>query len=416
MTIDHLMKLKAEPAIPDQMRVFFDEYLLGRKTGAEVREVADFFLHVLVEALPYTFSPHECLLSHLQQHPNKTEHDEVWAIDFVSFMIACSCSMPTESTSIIIACYCEFIILGYTNHIKHHVRKLSDLGLFDLQALIKHLNASQIKQGLEIADITAHHAIKEAVAFDDLPMFQKILDHFRDSTDWLQLQRCMSHFPLDPNSDIQRKFAATTKDMRVISLNKITHMREQLTDGIPLGSYYIRNTEGQAPTMFPRNKNRWMKACQAMTEPFYICEQFFDLLGHDALSAVYTFFDIYPKTQTLGEESLRWVDIITLKFIEAGVSPHFIISHAVCGVGEDEPLATLKICLMHLAIMNRNHQRFYRTAYQAYFMDFDIKTLVDNCGTDLECQAVYEVTQDRAVLRLVGDSVRDAVLGSDLGL
>lgn len=416
MTIDDLMKLKAEPVIPELIRTFFDEYLISRKTGPEVREVADLFEQVLVDALPFTFSPHECLLSHLKHHSSNPDHDEAWAVDFVSFMIGCSCAMPTENTSRIIACYCEFIVLGYTNDIKNHVRRLSNLGVFDLQSLIKHLNASQIKGGLEMVDVTAHNAIREAIAFDDLAMLEKILDHFKDSTDWLQIQRCMSHFPLDHTSEIQRKFGVTNEEIRVISLNKIAHMREQLTSGIPLGSEYIRNTQGHAPTMLPRNKNRWMKACQATTKPFYTSEAFFDLLGHDPFGAVDTFFTIYPKTQTLGEESLRWVDVITCLFIEAGVSPHFIISHAVCGVGQDEPLATLKNCLIHLGIMNHNNQRFYRTAYQAYFIDFEIKTLVDNCGTDLECQAVYEVTQDRAVLRFAGDRVKDAVLGSDLGL
>jgi len=331
------------------------------------------------------------------------------------FMLATAMSAPTQNLTRIFDAYMLFIN-DHTFQMKDTFQVYADNQLGDIRSLIRLAEPSKIKHMLRLTDVSAITALVDAVANDDLKAYNRLWNVVDHADDWHNKFGTLALFPIDSDSKIHKALIHSDQDRKDLFLAKVFALRKEVENDFTNACCYLRNKDASAPTLFPNHRNCWTAISPTHEPLFYTQKAFAEGIAQDMHRCVRGFFTPKKKLEIRAHEGWDHIDAITQAYLDAGVSAQYLLTHGLCGESEGAPLVSMQQAMGRLGMLDKESLRFYGTTFKALFKDFDTKTLLGYCATDESRQALYAVTQDKDILNLVGDRVRDAMFGSDLGL
>lgn len=333
----------------------------------------------------------------------------------MTFAMAMSLCTPSEHTVTLIDRYQRHIKAnGYD--IGHNVTALAmvihEHSPLDLMKVFRDLPPSLYDVAVPAYRITLNELATNAVACDDLVIFEKCFDRHYSQT-WADRFIPLAKFPVDPGSKIHQSQMQDPDAEQDFLHARLYTLRGELTDEHAQGPLYKRRTDNEKITLMPGgfvglNHTRPETAVhkeagfaeQLMSDPARHAQVFFAPLGQ-------------WSTDNVNQEA---ADQITQAFLDAGVSPLTILTVGAREMSVETESSSLVELLRVLKSLSEPDRKFFRKAYLTYLQDFSPKEILENCERPDIAQIVYRMTGDKALLQSGNDKVRTAIIGADLGL
>lgn len=395
-------------------RKFFADFQTGSWTADGFRAVAHHFEAALIQAVDQSIAADD-ILEALMPEYGKTEEGQIWAQKLLKFMLATACAAPTPNHARIFEAF-DLYVESSLWEIRDYVGYLGDRGVTNIRSLIKHSRQGRIMQTLELSQSYCNTVMIEAIAWDDLDLFNRVSGHpgFEDAKT-AGLTNLVT-FPLDPSSVIHQSLLTDNSDLDKLIELHCTQLFNQVQNGFTHGVVWHRNSPDAGITLFPNGRAEWGEAKPDDRKTCSFPQEWKSRLKSNPFLAVEAFFQPISDFEVKISDGWEWVDRVTQAFLDAGVSASQIISYGACKAKSKQAPVSLGRALDELGVMTPAQIRFHTHAYRAYFRDFKLDRLVGHCVTDASLVALYKVTQNRDVLKYANDRVRDLALGSDLGL
>lgn len=333
----------------------------------------------------------------------------------LTFMLATTFANPTDNARILIEGYRGFMLTHRWN-ILDCLKGFAEHGIGSKLGLIKKLKGDDLRFVLSLFSYPITGTIHECIAHDDLKAFQSVITIAPSSSEWMQKYGYLSEFPLAPESRVHKHLIETDQDLKNLFLSRITHLRQDVGQDAEsrLAHERFESTLGES---IPPVWDAYHSPVRAdLGARLYLSDGFAESLRRDAFRCAKGFFGPTLGLRVAGADGLNHISSITHAFIDAGLSPRFILTYGMGGALEGKPLFSLEQVLGKLGELKDANLEFYAPVCQAYFKDFEKKTLSEHCKTDDACLALYRMTRDKAFLSKAGSRVRDEALASDLGL
>ena len=333
----------------------------------------------------------------------------------MTFAMAMSLCTPSQYTAELIDRYHKHINAnGYD--IGHNVAALAmvihEQSPLDLMKIFRDLPRRLYDVATQAYRITLNELATNAVAFDDLVIFENCFDR-RCSQTWADRFIPLAKFPVDSGSKLHQSLMQDPDAEQDFLHARLFTLRGELTDEHAQGPLYKRRTDNEKITLMPggfvdldhtRPKAAVHKepgfAKQLMSDPARHTQVFFTPLGQ-------------WSNDNVNQEA---ADQITQAFLDAGVSPLMILTVGAREMSVETESSSLVELLGLLKSLSEPDLKFFRKAYLAYLKDFSAKEILENCERPDIAQIVYRMTGDKALLQSGDDKVRTAIIGADLGL
>lgn len=351
-------------------------------------------------------------LSGMHKSPGQTEQ---YFNKLLTFMVATTFAKPTEYTSTIIETYRGFM-LAHRWEILDCLKGFAEYGIGSKLDLISNLEADDIRFVLSLFSYSINNTIQDCIARDDLRAFMAIIPIAPNAGEWMHKYGYLSEFPLAPESAIHQHLIETDQDLKNLFLNRITHLRQDVGRDAESRYTHDRFETAHGKPSPPVWDAYHPTVNSDLGANLYLTDGFAESLSKDSYRCAKEFFGPLLENKVAGVEGLNHIAAITQVFIDAGLSPTFLLTRGVGGRNESSPLFSLDQVLDMLGVLKDKNLDFLAPVCQAYFRDFDTKTLAAHCKTDEAYLALYRLTRDKTFLSKGGSRVRDVALASDLGL
>lgn len=254
-----------------------------------------------------------------------------------------------------------------------------------------------------------------AIARDDLAVVLNALPEDLTAAR-REMFNALAIFPADPGSQIHQAFINSQAYEYEMTFYRLEALRSQLSfSTFSYGPLYLRLHSASLCALSPRLGLTLKTAPQDRAYAVHLTPAFKEAIDQDPNSLVLRFFR--HQGNMLSVHPINWgcVDEVTNTFLDAGIAPEKLLEDAV-NRNETRPLGCLSSVLSTLVEITPDNQRFYQVAFRAFFAKHGIEKVVSSCLDDRTLLAVYQVTGNQAYLQAGNHRVRDAAMGSDLGL
>ncbi|AXH59578.1 hypothetical protein [Pseudomonas amygdali] len=377
----------------------------------EASEQAEDFLIDMAHSDTHGSEALRCLLG-TRKSPGQSEQ---YFTKLLTFMVATTFANPTDNTHILIELYRGFMLTHRWN-ILDCLKGFAEHGIGSKLNLIKSLEGDDLRFALSLFSYPITGTIHECIAHDDLKAFESVITIAPNASEWMQKYGYLSEFPLDPESRIHKHLIETDQDLKNLFLSRITHLRQDVGQEAESRLAHERFEKTHGESIHATWGAYYSPVRADLGARLYLADGFAESLRKDAFRCTKEFFGPTLGLRVAGVDGLNHIIAITQAFIESGLSPGFILTYGMGGAAEGSPLYSIGQVLDKLGQLKDANLDFYTPVCQAYFKDFDKKTLSEHCRNDDACLALYRMTRDKTFLSKAGSRVRDEALASDLGL
>lgn len=344
----------------------------------------------------------------------------------IRLALALAMCIPSGHTVAILSAFEKFTRLPHRYEMEKLVHKLvshcqSECPISVRKAYQSPMEADLLWNAGIIYGVTNDLVLTDAVAWDDLEALNTILDHHSGSPKALVFQ-AMARFPADPTSRIHHAFVKNDEDQKCLFHAQLVALKSQISGRFTGGFEHARPTGEEYPTLTPgrgltpRN-NVWLSAPEpGEVIAFHKQSGFAEGIRQDTQKAITEVFRYQGDGLDIDSANWQVVDEITQAFLDAGVPPSDLVTHARLFDQKADPLFFLDDALDKLGRMNNANRRFYTVMFKAYLEEIGSEQILARCSDANVLVAAYQVTGDKTNLQAGNEKVRDRAMGSDLGL
>lgn len=345
----------------------------------------------------------------------------------LSFAIGICLSAPSANP--------DQVLHSYQDYIQSNTRNLTNI-ITDLNVTLSFHGATpEIRSTLQKVDpeafdlaltlysVKAHDVIRDAIAWDDLELFIKAFNALESSGEDAHIAsvvafNSLAMFEVDTQSQIHRRLVTCIDDERDLFGEQMQNLRSELACSTTNTGLLARQRGARRSTLLPSGRSLLAKADASVT-PIHRHPEFKLMLHRDLERTVREFFSPSLTGET-DEKNGPYADEITQAFLDAGVSPGYLIAKGPCHPRHAAYPATsdnmVFKALVKYVSMEPGKQRFFATAYRAYLEGFPANEIAQACKKPEHLAAAYRLTGDKQLLQAGTDHARSLVMGQDLGL
>lgn len=351
--------------------------------------------------------------------------------DRLSFAIGICLSAPSANSEKVLHSYQDYI-QSNTRNLTNIITDLSVTLAFygatpEIRSTLQKTNPDAFDLALTLYSVKAHDVIREAIAWDDFELFIKasnaLENSVQDSDEDAHIAsvaafNSLAMFEVDTQSRIHRHLVKSIDDEMDLFGEQMQNLRSELACSTTNSGLLARQRGARRSTLLPCGRSLLAKADSSVM-PIHRRPEFKLMLHRDLERTVREFFSPSFTGET-DEKNGPYADEITRAFLDAGVSPGYLIAkgpcharHAAYPVTSDNML--LK-ALEKYVLMEPGKQRFFATAYRVYLEGFSADDIAQACKTPEHLAAAYRLTGEKQLLQAGTDHARSLVMSQDLGL
>ncbi|MBD8681913.1 hypothetical protein [Pseudomonas sp. CFBP 13719] len=336
------------------------------------------------------------------------------------FALAMALCAPSPNTGAIIWAYYGYInkndtdLITKVSFVAHNAQPEHEVDVFTAFRSLPEGNLHELTARLY--SVTLQNVMDYAILWDDPEVFRKCL-HSESGLQTWPICSALARFPENTTSRIFQEFASTEQGTKDLFFHRLFALRRQLERVYTHGIERLWLDDHQLGVLMPSHRsaadNLPLSELLAVAPP-HKTPGFAQALQKDALRIIRETFAYKQDALKIDPSYWHHVDDLTQTFLDAGITAEQLVSQGACG--QPTETVSLRRALSTLGGMDTMNLRFYQVMFRAYLANHEPEHIMANAKTSKCLLAVYHITGDKAYLQAGNHNVREAALGSDLGL
>ncbi|AYG48218.1 hypothetical protein DV532_28535 (plasmid) [Pseudomonas sp. Leaf58] len=342
--------------------------------------------------------------------------------DRLHFALAMALSIPGKNTDALFAAYYDtldqqsFEIGAHMEDINGKIQDHPKIDVYQAFSLLSGREYYSVARRIYMTEL--EHVRLQAVARDDVGVFKWTLPEETERAS-VVAYTAMLEFPVDPESAIYKGVVTDEVAEKALfrrQVSKLRHIATAMNDADTSEVYgFQRPLPAEIPVLEPFKENAFPRATAETFMHAHRKPDFAQKVMRDAFQVTGCFFDLM-QNNLVGYCNAGYVQEVTQAFIDAGLSPSYLMSTGVCGDLEGDSPVTLKRALSHLANMGPRNWTFYGYLYQEFLKPYTTEEIIANCDDDRAIEALSQITGDRAYIENASGAALASICERDLGL